>query len=64
MNIDIMVIEYKDYPIKVQWNHNKSAIYYNVWTPEGEYHGFWYTITDARKHIDCEIEHEQKIKPQ
>ena len=63
MKIDIMAIGYKRYNIRVGWNHNKSGIHYNVWTPEGGYHGFWYTITDARKHIDWEIEHERQTKP-
>lgn len=53
--MSIMEIEYKGFTIKVQDDSFFSGnILYNVWTPEGKYRGFRYTIVDARKWIDKE----------
>lgn len=54
--MSIMEIEYKGFTIKVQNNSFLSSnILYNVWTPQGKFWGFKYTIVDARKWIDEEI---------
>ena len=52
--LDIMVIDYKGYAIKVQWDFNQTNIHYHVWTPTGGYIGLVFTIVQARKWIDAE----------
>ena len=52
----IMLVSYKDHTIKVMWNAKKTGILYGVYSSEGYYWGFKYTIVQAREWIDRNLE--------
>ena len=52
---DIMTINYKGYIIKISLYSHDPNVHYNVWTPQGGFLGFFYTMVQSKAHIDAVI---------